>query len=495
MLFNSIPFLLFFTGVFFACWLLFSGSLKVQNGFLLIASYLFYGYADWRFLVILIAVSMANYFAGIAMNKMEQGGAFRKFIFILILIFNILVLAIFKYFNFFQEGFTSLLTSMGFKPWHYTMNILLPVGISFYIFLAISYVVDVYQNKLKAAGDPVVFMLSMSFFPILLAGPIHRPAALIPLLKQQRQFSDALATDGIRQIIWGLFMKMVIADQSAVFVQKFFNEPGIYNGLSLALGAVLFTIQIYADFGGYSHLAIGVGKLLGFRIMQNFAYPYFARDIREFWKRWNISLTQWFRDYVFLPVAYAVSRKIKRERVAGISTNLIIYFVGIIITWFLTGLWHGASWTFIVWGFIHGTFLLLYHTMAQPRKQLIKKFNLGKNPVFILSEYLLTMIAVTAAFIFFRAADTAVALRYFSSMFAGTFFGPLPFTIINEGWPLAAAIILFFTIEWAGRNTEHPLASVGIRWHGFFRWSLYYAIIVATVLLAAEDHAFIYFNF
>jgi D-alanyl-lipoteichoic acid acyltransferase DltB (MBOAT superfamily) len=486
---------LFFIAVFVGYWFLFSGKLKLQNGFLLMAGYLFYGFADWRFVLILILVSIANFIAGIGMQQTLNAGGLRKLIYIIILIFNILTLSIFKYFNFFQEGFAALLTLFGFKAWHFSLNILLPIGISFYIFLAISYVTDVYQRKMNAVTDPVTLLLSLGFFPILLAGPIQRPIALIPQLSRKRNFSDALATDGLRQIIWGLFMKMVIADQSAVFVEKFFNEPHNYNGISLVLGAVLFTVQIYADFGGYSHLAIGIGKLLGFRIMQNFAYPYFARDIREFWKRWNISLTQWFRDYVFLPVAYVVSGKIKRERVAGISTNLIIYFIGILVTWFLTGLWHGPSWTFIVWGFIHGTFLLLYHIIAKPRKRLIKKFNLGKNPVFIFSEYLITMIAVTAAFIFFRSLNTEVALRYFSLMSAGNFFGPLPYTIINDGWPLALVIILFFTIEWAGRNTEHPLASVGIRWHGFFRWSFYYIIIIATVLFSAEENAFIYFNF
>ncbi len=494
MLFNSIPFLLFFIAIFTGYWFLSSGRVILQNSFLLLASYLFYGYADWRFLLLLTGVSLINFVAGLVMERTVNFRGFRKFIFLFVLIFNILILSVFKYFNFFQEGISALISIFGFRPGHITLNLILPIGISFYIFLAISYVVDVYLRRMPAARNPVDLLLSLSFFPILLAGPIHRPMLLIPQIRQQRVFSYAKATDGIKQIIWGLFMKMVIADQSAVYVVSIFNNPGNYNGITLVLGAILFTIQIYADFAGYSHIAIGVGKLLGFNIMQNFAYPYFARDIREFWKRWNISLTNWFRDYVFLPVAYAVSRKIKREKVTGIPADIIIYAAGIVITWTLTGLWHGANYTFIVWGSIHGALLLFYHIIAKPRKKIIKRFSLARNPI-LLTEYLLTMIAVTAAFVFFRSANLNAANRFFSELFSAAFVGPLPISMTNDGWPLALAILIFFLIEWAGRKTDHPLASVGIRWYTFFRWSFYYAIIVATVLLSAEEQSFIYFQF
>jgi D-alanyl-lipoteichoic acid acyltransferase DltB (MBOAT superfamily) len=495
MYFNSIPFLLFFITVFAGYWFLFSRNLNIRNGFLLLSSYLFYGYADWRFLLLLIAVSFLNYGAGLAMGKTEHIHSFRKTIFIFILIFNILILSLFKYFNFFQEGFSALLSALGFRAGHITLNLILPIGISFYIFLAISYVVDVYLKRMPVVRNPVELLLSLSFFPIILAGPIQRPIALIPQIRQKRVFSNALASDGIKQIIWGLFMKMVIADQSAVYVNQIFGNPEFYNGVTLLSGAVLFTLQIYADFAGYSHLAIGISKLLGFNIMQNFAYPLFARDIRDFWKRWNISLTTWFRDYLFLPVAFAFSRKIKRDKVAGISSEIIIYAAGIAITWTLTGLWHGANFTFIVWGAIHGAFLLFYHIVAKPRKRFIRQFHLGNNRLFIFTEYLLTMILVVAAFVFFRSVNLTKAVNYFSSLLNGDFYGPLPFSMINDGLPLAIAILLFFLIEWAGRSSDHPLAKVGIRWHTFFRWSLYYAIIIATVLLSAEEHSFIYFQF
>lgn len=495
MLFNSLPFLFFFIAVFIGYWLIIPGKVIIRNGFLLLSSYLFYGYADWRFLLLLIGVSVINYLAGLAMDRTMQLGHSRKMIFISILIFNVLILSLFKYFNFFQEGFTALLSTFGFNPGHITVNLILPIGISFYIFLAISYVSDVYLKRMPAVRNPVELLLSLSFFPILLAGPIHRPMMLIPQIRQKRVFSDTMATDGIKQIIWGLFMKMAIADQCAIFVDKIFNNAGQYNGITLILGAVLFTIQIYADFGGYSHLAIGIAKLLGFNIMQNFAYPYFARDIREFWKRWNISLTTWFRDYIFLPIAYAISRKIKKDKIASIPTDLIIYSAGIAVTWSLTGLWHGANYTFIIWGSIHGGLLLVFHMLTKPRKKLYKRFQLGKNPVVILTEYLVTMTGVIAAFIFFRSASLETAIHYFSSVFQGNFFGPIPFTMVSNGWPLAISVPVFFLIEWAGRKTEHPLATVGIRWYTFFRWSFYYMIILATILLTAEEHTFIYFQF
>lgn len=494
MLFNTIPFLLLFIALFIGYWFLFPGKLIIQNSFLLLGSYVFYSFADWRFLLLLIGVSLINFGAGLAMERTVNVRVLRKLAFLFVLIFNILVLSVFKYFNFFQEGFSALISVFGFRPGHITLNLILPIGISFYIFLAISYVVDVYLRRMPAVRNPVELLLSLSFFPILLAGPIHRPMLLIPQIRQKRVFSDAMATDGIKQIIWGLFMKMVIADQSAVYVDKIFNYPDLYSGTTLLLGAVLFTVQIYADFAGYSHIAIGLGKLLGFNIMQNFAYPYFARDIREFWKRWNISLTNWFRDYVFLPVAYAVSRKIKRDKVAGIPADFIIYATGIVITWTLTGLWHGANYTFIVWGSIHGAILLFYHIIAKPRKKIIKRFRLVKNPILV-TEYLLTMIAVTVAFVFFRSANLNAANRFFSEMFSGAFMGPLPVSMTNDGWPLALAILMFFLTEWAGRKSDHPLAIVGIRWYAFFRWLFYYAIIVATVLLSAEEQSFIYFRF
>lgn len=291
-------------------------------------------------------------------------------------------------------------------------------------------------------------------------------------------------------------MKMIIADQCGSYVDIVFANPVTQTGSALLFGVLMFTIQIYSDFAGYSNMAIGIGKLLGFDIMQNFAYPYFARDIKEFWKRWNISLTTWFRDYVFLPVAFSVSKKLKSEKFLGIKSELVIYASGITVTWILTGLWHGANYSFIVWGLIHGIMLFSYHLISKPRKKILKKLGIRNNSRgIVVAETLFTLGIVMIAWIFFRAGSLPSAYTIVSRIFTTPMFTSTNLNLIPEIFPLLAFILLFFIIEWSGRNHEYGIAGFGLKWPRFFRWAVYFSLILAVFLFSAEKQQFIYFQF
>lgn len=490
MSFTSVSFAFFLTLLFFPFWFVFNKNLKTQNLFLLISSYIFYGWWDWRFLLLLFFISISNYL--IAIQIQEKNNLLRKKLFFALgLLINIGTLILFKYFNFFTGSLTNLLAFLGFEIDLLTLNIILPLGISFYIFLSLSYLIDVYQEKLFAVKNFTHALLSLSFFPIILAGPIQRPISLLPQIESTRKFNYALATDGLRQILWGMFMKIVIADKSAVHVNKIFSEFTTYSSSTLIFGAILFTVQIYADFGGYSNIAIGTGKLLGFNLMQNFAYPYFARDIREFWRRWNISLTTWFRDYVFLPTAYSLSRKFQSAQSHFLKSDLFIYVIGISITWTLTGLWHGANYTFIVWGGIHGFFLILYHLTLKPKKRFLKRFHVSNNNrTIIFIETFFTFIIIMFSWIFFRADNVEHALNYLSRMFSLA-----ALTIPEINLNIMFFIILFFIVEWFGRNQEYAIASFGKRIPRPIRWAIYYSIIFIILYYAGKEEQFIYFQF
>jgi len=336
MLFTSIEFAAFLTTVFLIYWLVLNRNLQIQNIFLLTAGYFFYGYWDWRFLLLLIAMSLINYAIGLQINRFQNLGV-KKFWFISGLIMDIGVLSVFKYFNFFIDSLIDLVSVFGYDISRSTASIVLPIGISFYVFLSLSYIIDIFRDNLKANKNIIEVLLALSFFPIILAGPIQRPISLIPQITRERVFSYNSAVNGLRQILWGLFVKIAVADNFAPETDKIFLNVSDFSGSTILLGALLYTIQIYADFSGYSHIAIGTGRLFGFSLMQNFNYPYFARDISEFWKRWHISLTTWFRDYLFLPIAFALSLKISRQRILYIKTDLFIYIVASLVTWLLTG--------------------------------------------------------------------------------------------------------------------------------------------------------------
>jgi alginate O-acetyltransferase complex protein AlgI len=492
LLFNTLDFAIFLTIVFILYWFFTHKSLKSQNLLLVIASYIFYGWWDWRFLFLLFFISASNFVIAIQIQK-EARKTHRKLFFISGLLINIGTLVLFKYFNFFTDGFINLINLFGFNQNLLSLNIILPLGISFYIFLSLSYLIDVYQDKLIPVRNIFDALLTFSFFPIILAGPIQRPISLLPQIQTSRIFNYAQATDGLRQILWGVFMKIVIADRCSSLVNDIFTDSSSYSGSTLILGVFLFTIQIYADFGGYSNIAIGVGKLLGFNLMQNFAYPYFARDIREFWRRWNISLTTWFRDYIFLPIAYSLSRKIKSTRFYLIKTDLVIYIVGISITWMLTGLWHGANYTFIIWGAIQGFLLILYHLTIKPKKRLLKRLNISNNnSVLIYFETLATFIIIMFSWIFFRADNVNHAWSILSNIFSSNFF------VIPQIFPKPEILLIFIFLlfEWIGRDGQYGLYFVGNIKNQYLRYTLTFSIAFIILLWGNfNKNQFIYFQF
>jgi len=355
MLFNSIEFLLFLPIVFLIYWSL-SKKVILQNTFLLVASYFFYGLWDYRFLSLIIISSLVDYLIGIQLSNNKSKKA-RKALLAISLIVNLGLLIVFKYYNFFIESFVDLCQVYGYEPHTTTLNIVLPVGISFYTFQTLSYTIDIYRNKLEPSKNIITFFTYVAFFPQLVAGPIERAINLLPQIEKKRVFDYLKAKSGLRQILWGLFKKVAIADSCALLVDPIFSDYTEFSTIGLILGALLFAIQIYCDFSGYSDIAIGVAKLLGIEIMLNFNYPYFSRDIAEFWRRWHISLSTWFRDYVYIPLGGSRVSKALQIR------NIFAIFL-------ISGFWHGANWTFIFWGLIHALCYIPLLFLKKNRKNL-----------------------------------------------------------------------------------------------------------------------------
>lgn len=490
MLFTKLEFAFFLPVVFVVNWLVLKERLKAQNVFLLIASYVFYGWWDPRLLLLLFTVSIINYGIGLGLN-MPYISRFRKSLLITGIVFNLGLLGFFKYFNFFIESFVDLTSFFGFHIQYSSLNIVLPLGISFYIFLSLSYILDIYKGNLNADKNIINVLLSLGFFPIILAGPIQRPANLLPQIRSRRQFEYEQVTDGLRQILWGLFVKIAVADNLAPLVDEIFADYSGKAGSTLLVGALFYAVQIYADFSGYSHIAIGTARLLGFRLMQNFNYPYLSRDITEFWKRWHISLTTWFRDYIFLPLSFAISGKVKTEKVLFIKTDLFIYIIASLLTWFLTGLWHGANYTFLVWGLMHGLLMIFYHWQRKPRKRFLKMVNLNNNNMVLsFAEGLLTFTFVTLAWVVFRADSVSSAFSYFNGIFSPSLFtspGDLPIREMG----IAA---LFLVIEFFQKEKPHPL-QLDIVNRTWLRWSIYMGLILIILFFGGGSQKFIYFQF
>tara|TARA_B110000902_G_C14275443_1_gene574728 strand:- start:923 stop:2005 length:1083 start_codon:yes stop_codon:yes gene_type:complete len=344
MLFNSIDFAIFLPIVFILYWFVANKNLKIQNFLIVAASYFFYGWWDWRFLSLILFSTVVDYSIG-KMLLNEEKQTKRKVLLLLSIVVNLGFLGFFKYYNFFLENFINAFSFFGTTINANSLHIILPVGISFYTFQTLSYTIDVYKGKLKPTKDFIAFSAFVSFFPQLVAGPIERATNLLPQFYKKRKFEYHQAVDGLRQILWGLFKKIVIADNCAEQANLIFNNSGDYSGSTLVLGAVFFTFQIYGDFSGYSDIAIGVSRLFGFNLKQNFAFPYFSRDIGEFWRRWHISLSTWFRDYLYIPLGGSRGGTWKKVR------NTFIIFI-------VSGFWHGANWTFIVWGALNAVYFL-----------------------------------------------------------------------------------------------------------------------------------------
>ena len=485
MLFNSIEFIIFLPAVFLLYWFVFK-KLNLQNVFVIVASYLFYGWWDWRFLLLIALTSLCSYLSGAGIERHEGNRKLQRRISALNIVLNLLILCCFKYFNFFSENFARLFKSFGYEPDMVTLNILLPVGISFYTFQALSYTIDVYRHKLKATHDPVAFFAFISFFPQLVAGPIERATNLLPQFSRPRTFDCDRAADGMRQMLWGFFKKIVIADNCALFANGVFENYGAMSGSALLTGAFFFTIQIYCDFSGYSDIAVGCARLFGIDLMRNFNSPYFSRDIAEFWRRWHISLTTWFRDYVYIPLGG--SRGGGGESVR----NTAVIFL-------LSGFWHGANWTFIVWGAYHA---LLFVPLLLLNKNRRYRDTVSEGRLFPNIKELLQMTVtfglVLIGWIVFRAESIGQAAGYLKGMCNKSLFGIPAMPAIGITRELAATTFFFvfilFVMEWLHRERAHGL-SLRIK-NQAMRYIVYIALLLVILLFKATmQSAFVYFQF
>jgi alginate O-acetyltransferase complex protein AlgI len=478
MLFNSIDFALFFPIVFALYWFVFNKSIRWQNGFVVAASYFFYGFWDWRFLILLIFSTLVDFVLGILISKQENQRK-RKLLLIASIITNIGLLGFFKYYNFFLDNFITAFSFFGTEINTHSLNIILPLGISFYTFQTLSYTIDIYRKKIDPSRDIFAFSAFVSFFPQLVAGPIERASNLLPQFKNQRTFDYSKAVDGLRQILWGLFKKIVIADNCAEYANQIFNNSTDYSGSTLLLGALFFAFQIYGDFSGYSDIAIGSARLLGIDLMRNFAFPYFSRDIAEFWRRWHISLSTWFRDYVYIPLGGSQGGTWMKIR------NTFIIFL-------VSGFWHGANWTFIVWGALNALFflpLILTNSNRNNLDIISQNSNLPKlnEVLMMLGTFLLTVLA----WIFFRAENLTHAFSFLGEIFSSSLFkAPEVFSLET-----IILIVILLAIEWMGRTHQHALAHLGLTWKRDVRFIFYYVIVFAILWFAGEEQEFIYFQF
>jgi alginate O-acetyltransferase complex protein AlgI len=478
MLFNSLEFAIFLPIVFILYWFVVNKNLRLQNLLVVAASYFFYGWWDWRFLSLIIFSSIIDYGVGRRL-KGEQSKVKRKFLLLTSIIVNIGFLGFFKYYNFFVDSFVDAFSLFGQTLSPSSLNIILPVGISFYTFQTLSYSIDVYKKKLEPTNDIVAFFAFVSFFPQLVAGPIERATNLLPQFYKHRKFEYSKAIDGMRQILWGLFKKVVIADNCAAWVNIIFENSDSYSGSTLLLGVIFFSIQIYGDFSGYSDIAIGTSRLFGFNLMRNFAFPYFSRDIAEFWRRWHISLSTWFRDYVYIPLGGSRGGTLMKVR------NTFVIFV-------VSGFWHGANWTFIIWGFLNALYFLPLLLLKKNRiytDQVAegKWFPTIKEVFQMGATYSLTLLA----WVFFRAEDLQHAFSYLAGIFSKSLFSiPQIKPIV-----LIISVILFLIIEWSGKGQKYAIENLGISFPKPLRWLAYYFIIIIILLLSGQKQEFIYFQF
>lgn len=478
MLFNTVAFAIFLPVVLSLYWLLSNRPLRYQNLLLLLASYFFYGCWDYRFLLLLFFSTALDYVSGIMIHKARNAGTARMWLWLSISI-NLGFLAVFKYYNFFIDSFASGLASLGINSSLTTLNIILPVGISFYTFHGLSYIIDIYKQRVTPETDFINYSVFVSFFPLLVAGPIERATHLLPQISKRRLFDRNDFVDGLRQILWGLFKKVVIADQCAAIVDPVFAEPGAYSGADLFLAAVLFSIQLYGDFSGYSDIALGTARLFGIDLLRNFAYPFFSRDIAEFWRRWHISLSSWFRDYVYIPLGGSAKGKAVTLR------NVLVVFL-------LSGLWHGANWTFLLWGLVHALFFIPLLLLNSNRRNLGTVAASGNLPGFrdMLSMGI-TFLLVVFAFVLFRAESVTAASDYYSNMFSLSLFS-LP---VSRPITLLFFIWMLFSMEWKGRFELHPLRGTLLPSAGVFRWGLYYFLVFFILYYSGSGQQFIYFQF
>ncbi|AOC95324.1 Peptidoglycan O-acetyltransferase [Flavobacterium anhuiense] len=475
MFFNSLAFAIFLPIVFFLYWFVFNKTKSTQNALLIIASYYFYSCWDWRFLFLLVFSTFLDYFTGIQIEKSNSDRR-RKFWFWLSISVNLGFLGIFKYYNFFASSFAEMFTSFGFKVSPFLLNVILPVGISFYTFHGLSYVIDIYYKRIKAEYNFIDYSLFVSYFPLLVAGPIERATHLLPQVKIKREFNFEKAKEGFSQIIWGLFKKVVIADTCAIYANAIFDHYNSMDSLSLILGTIYFAFQIYGDFSGYSDIALGVSKLFGIDLLRNFNYPYFSRDIAEFWRRWHISLSSWFRDYLYIPLG-------------GSKGGLWMKIRNTFIIFIVSGFWHGANWTYLMWGFINAIYflpLLLLRKNRNNTDEVDIKFRFSSLKTLL--NILFTFGLTCFAWIFFRAENIFTAFNYIQRIFAFN----IDFQNLKGQISFTTTFVLLYLVllEWNNRKIECPL-------NGKLSKVKILAAIVLILLLGEFNikNNFIYFQF
>jgi D-alanyl-lipoteichoic acid acyltransferase DltB (MBOAT superfamily) len=482
--FNSLVFFLFFSIFYIVYWKVFGGNFKYQNLFLLAGSYFFYAWFDIRFLLLLVISSLFNYFIAIKIAKTEDEKK-RRIVVLIGLIQGLGTLFFFKYFDFFIISIVNAFASIGVHLSNVSLNLVLPLGISFYTFRTISYILDVDNEKIEPTKDWSVFLNYVSFFPSLLAGPIDRATLLIPQLESKRTLRYEMLVNGFRQILWGLFAKLVIADNCTAITNEIFDNYKTSSSSAMVMGAFLYVIQIYADFSGYSNMAIGIGKLLGFNITRNFNYPFFAHNIADFWQRWHMSLTSWMTEYVYTPLSFMLRDYKKYGTILAIIINFI-----------LVGLWHGPKWTFILFGLVHGLYFIplilsgsLNKKKATLNDKLIPSF---KEFIAIISTF--TIVTFTA--VLFKAETLGIAVIYYKSMFTESLFS-IP-SIASGNLMLIITLFFIFVliiVEWIGRNQEYGIHSILLNRPRFYRWSFYYFLIISIFIFGVVSQKYVYFKF
>lgn len=479
MLFNSIEFLFFLPIVFLLYWFVFR-KLQWQNLFVVVASYVFYGWWNWTFLLLIAFTSACSYVSGLLIESdRKRGEKYSKVYATLNICINLGILGVYKYYNFFANSLVEAFSSLGVSLSISSLNLVLPVGISFYTFQALSYTIDVYRRKIQPTHNPIEFFAFISFFPQLVAGPIERATNLLPQFQKPRYFNYEMAVDGTRQILWGLFKKMVIADNCAVVVNEIFESYQTQSSLSLLYGVIMFTFQIYGDFSGYSDIAIGTARLFGINLMRNFNYPYFSRSIPEFWRRWHISLNTWFIDYVYIPLGGS------RCGYWKVIRNVLIVF-------FISGLWHGANWTYICWGIYHGLLFLPYLLLKKKTKF---DHDVAENSVLpSLKEAIqicTTFCLVILGWIIFRAQTLQEALRYIYRMVTD-----LTFSLPLQDKKTSLFIVLMLLFEWIHRKKQFGIQISLQSWKPVYRYSLYIFLMFIILLFSSgRPTQFIYFQF
>ena len=478
MLFNTIHYAIFLPVVFALYWFVLRRRLRAQNLMLLAASYFFYACWDWRFVFLLAFSTLLDYFSGLRVQAASTAASKRIWLIASVGI-NLGFLGVFKYFNFFAASFADLARTVGYELDPVVIDVLLPVGISFYTFHGLSYVLDIYYGRKEPTTDLVNYSLFVAFFPLLVAGPIERATHLLPQLERPRSFNRAQAVDGCRQILWGLFKKMVVADNAARLLNPVFNNHEEFQASTLVYAAVLFAFQIYGDFSGYSDIALGSARLLGVELLQNFAFPYFSRDIAEFWRRWHISLSSWFRDYVYIPLGGNRGGKWMAAR------NTAVIFL-------VSGFWHGANWTFLAWGALHAMLFMPLLLTGSNRRHLGAVAEGRWLPTLREAvSMLLTFGAVTLAWVFFRAKSIGEAISYLFHMADRSLF-TVPERLSAR---MAVVIFLLLLVEWRARTDRHGLQSLGLNWPRWARWAFYYVIVFFILRFAGNTQQFIYFQF